>query len=73
MSALKSKRDIVPQVSVRLTPEEDLWLRRHAMALDMDVSELMRKAMPYGVAVLMAIPFSRKIDIQDSRTDPECR
>lgn len=69
----RQKRDIVSPVTVRLTPDEDLWLRRHAAAMGMDVAEMIRKALPYGVAVLMAIPFSRKVELQDARIDPECR
>jgi hypothetical protein len=67
------RRDTVPQITVRFTQEEDLWVRKHANALNMDVSSLIRKAVIFGVPILMAVPFSRKLDMQDSRTDPECR
>lgn len=73
MAARGSRRDIVPTVTVRLTPEEDIWVRRHAATLGMDVAELVRKALALGVPQLMANPFVRRVCLDDVRIDPECK
>ena len=67
-----SKRDLVPPISVRLTPEEDVWLRRHAAHLDMDLAELMRKSLAVAVPMFMGNPFLCRVELKDARTDPEC-
>jgi hypothetical protein len=66
-----SKRDEA-QVTIRLTPEEDVWLRRHATKLRMDVSELVRKSLALAVPILMANSFVRKTSLDDVRVDPDC-
>ena len=67
-----SKRDIVPAITVRLTPEENLWLRRHATVLGMDMTTLVRKSLALAVPQLMGIPFLRRVELDDTRTDPDC-
>ena len=70
---IRAKRDIVPSITVRLTPDEDIWLRRHAAALDMDVAEVIRKSLALGVPVLMSNSFVRRVALEDARIDPDCR
>lgn len=68
----KDKRDIT-SVTVRLTSAEDVWLRRHAATLEMDIAALIRKSLALAVPILMANSFVRRVDLDDARTDPDCR
>jgi hypothetical protein len=68
-----SKRDIVPPITIRFTQEEDVWVRRHAAALGLDVSSMIRICLSLAVPQLMGNSFLRRSTLEDARIDPECR
>lgn len=69
----RTTRDGVPAITVRLAPDEEIWIRRHAAALDMDIAEMMRKSLSLAVPLLMANAFVRRVSLEDVRIDPDCR
>lgn len=69
---MSSRRDLAPCLSVRLTPEEDVWLRRNAAAMRLDLAEVVRKSLSLAVPQLRGNPFLRRVTMQDAMTDEKC-
>ncbi|MDR1659827.1 MAG: hypothetical protein LBR94_05740 [Desulfovibrio sp.] len=66
------KRDGNP-IGVRLTPQEERWLRRQAASLDLDVAVVIRKALAIGVPVLLSSAYVCKVaDLKDVITNEKC-
>ena len=61
------RRDTVPQITVRVTPEEDAWLRTKATELGMSLAEVTRKCWSLGIPQLLGNEFLRRIDLDDAR------
>lgn len=54
-------------VTIRLSSEEDLTLRRLAESWGMEVSDVIRACMAVGLPVLSDVDFVRRVRLEDNR------
>jgi hypothetical protein len=59
-----SKRDR-SAINVRLTDEENAYIRLQASRLDMEVSVVVRKCLALGIPQLLFNNFVRRVDLED--------
>lgn len=62
---MAGKRDQY-SISLRLSQEEDAWVRAKAAKLEMDVSEWIRKCIAYGSPILDGNSFARRVELKDA-------
>lgn len=62
---MAAKRD-QNSISLRLSQEEDLWMRKKAFDLDMDVAEWLRKCIALGSPILDGNQFCRRVELDDA-------
>lgn len=60
-----AKRDQY-SISVRLSPEEDAWIRNKAAKLDLDISDWIRKCIAFGSPILDGNQFARRVELKDA-------
>lgn len=53
-------------ISLRLSQDEDAWIRAKAASLGIDISEWIRKCIAYGAPILDGNTFSRRVELQDA-------
>lgn len=54
-------------LTLRLSEEEDLRLRKFAAAWDMEVSEVVRACLAIGLPVLDDVKYVRRVRLEDNR------
>lgn len=54
-------------LTLRLTEEEDLRLRKLANSWDMEVSEVVRACLAIGLPVLADVGYVRRVRLEDNR------
>lgn len=52
-------------ITVKFSEAEDLWLRQEACALNMDLTEVIRKCLTLGIPLLKSSDFIRRVQLQD--------
>ena len=60
-----AKRDQY-SISLRLSQEEDAWIRNKAKDLDMDISDWIRKCIAFGSPILDGNQFGRRVELKDA-------
>lgn len=69
---MAAKRDQY-SISLRLSQDEDVWIRAKAARLGMDISDWIRKCLALGAPVLDANPFCRRVQLEDAMNGDEKR
>lgn len=62
---MAAKRDQY-SISLRLSQDEDVWMRGKAARLGLDISEWIRKCIALGSPVLDGNPFCRRVELDDA-------